>query len=120
MSSISYPVCRGTPMLSPLLTWQHSHNWHVVPSEAGVGKQLHSTLGKTCSFEIDMTEGSEDQYLCGHNIDGRIVFPGTGYLMLAWEALAQHLGKQIHEIPVSFMNVGFHRATVLTKSGIIG
>ena len=35
-------------------------------------------------FDIDIGTDSPDSYLEGHCIDGRVLFPATGYLVLAW------------------------------------
>lgn len=29
MPTVVFPVSRGTPMISPLVRWQHSDDWHV-------------------------------------------------------------------------------------------
>lgn len=44
------------------------------------------------------------------------MFPATGYLFLAWEALALLKGPFFFDLPVQFEDVKFHRATSLVKN----
>ena len=55
----------------------------------------------------------------GHMIDGRVLYPATGYLVLAWRALAKLEGQVFDQMPVCFENVHIHRATILPKTGKI-
>merc|ERR1719445_384802 len=54
---------------------------------------LFSSIGKyyTAGGNLNslglLAPDSEDHYLVGHKIDGRVLFPATGYLVLAWKAL---------------------------------
>ena len=50
-------------------------------------------------------------------IDGRVLYPATGYLVLAWRALAKLEGQVFDQMPVCFENVHIHRATILPKTG---
>jgi fatty acid synthase len=50
-------------------------------------------------------------------LDGRVLFPATRYLQLAWRALAKISGQMYEQMPVAFENVHIHRATILPKSG---
>ncbi|ESO84944.1 hypothetical protein LOTGIDRAFT_235996 [Lottia gigantea] len=114
---VQYPVSRGTPLISPLIKWDHSQSWNVPKSDeflsGGDGK--HSDV----SYEIDMSQESADNYLLGHAIDGRVLYPATGYLYLAWKTLAKLNGKFFEQMPVKFENVNIHRATILPKTGTV-
>ena len=68
-------------------------------------------------YEVDISPDSEDRYLIGHKIDGRVLFPATGYLVLAWRSLAKMKGRNYKEMPVEFKNVHIHRATILPNEG---
>nr|CAD7589406.1 unnamed protein product [Timema genevievae] len=181
---VNYPVARGTPMIAPLIEWDHSTEWSVAtfadinPSQARftekeekIKKEArqdvlrqpplprnchpakktntltrrlpvtnnpslppHITLttrvpdemttcygsqrSGECIVEVDLGK-EEDQYLTGHNIDGRVLFPATGYLTLVWKTLAKLKGKSHEELPVVLENVQFHRATIMPKEGTI-
>lgn len=66
-----------------------------------------------CAFEIDATlQDMEVQYLSGHVIDGRVLFPATGYLVLAWKVLAKMMGKKFDEMDVGFDDVQIHGAKI--------
>lgn len=57
-----FPVSCGTPMISPLVKWEHSENWHLT----NFGTQTssgHRTLKVSLSYK-------EFEYFSGHNIDG--------------------------------------------------
>lgn len=65
-------------------------------------------------YVVDVLNVAEDSYLTGHQIDGRILYPTTGYLYLVWKSLAKLNGYQtVEQMPISFENVEIHRATIL-------
>ncbi|CAH1399526.1 unnamed protein product [Nezara viridula] len=109
---IAYPVGRGTPMISPMLKWDHSIEWQV-PLFA---KQT-SKSGE-CVIEIDINK-ENDSFIVGHTIDGRVLFPATGYLTLIWKTFAKVQGTQMEETPIILENVQFHRATIMPKEGSV-
>ncbi|GAB0087166.1 Fatty acid synthase [Sergentomyia squamirostris] len=106
---ISYPVTRGTPMLNSKIRWNHSERWTVV-NFGNAKKSGHSVFKYNLANE-------EDAFLTGHNIDGRILFPATGYLFLAWREYAKSHGNQYDRVAVVFENVVFHRAVILPANG---
>ncbi|CAI6345632.1 unnamed protein product [Macrosiphum euphorbiae] len=108
--AVSYPVARGTPMIQSLVEWDHSTKWTVaefLQKEAGSGE---------CVIKVDLST-EEDQFLSGHAIDGRVLFPATGYLTLVWKTFARLQDKNIEEFPVVIENVQFLRATIMPKDG---
>lgn len=42
----------------------------LIPQESGTGESV-----------IEIKMGDEDAYIAGHTIDGRVLFPATGYLV---------------------------------------
>ncbi|KAK3090166.1 hypothetical protein FSP39_009679 [Pinctada imbricata] len=114
--AVKYPVPRGTPMISPFIQslWDHSTSWDV-PSYQDFATD--SGTKSTSVFEIDMSHESENRYLIGHCIDGRVLFPATGYLELAWKSLASHTGKFAEDMCVQFEDVDIHKATILPENG---
>lgn len=110
---VSYPVPRETPSISSLVKWDHSKDWTVprYPYFFNVQKANQS-------FSIDIME-SRHQYLTGHCIDGRVLFPATGYLWMVWERTAVLSGYSgFSDVGVEFRDVKLHRATMLSKSGL--
>jgi len=109
---VNFPVGRGTPMISPLVKWDHSDKWHV-PSFKN-----HNQSGQSGKYVIEIDLSKEtDAYLMGHQINGRILFPGTGYLVLIWKTLAKIHNVNFEELPVIFENVRFERATIMPNKG---
>ncbi|XP_050089071.1 fatty acid synthase [Anopheles aquasalis] len=108
---ITYPVGRGTPMLNSLVKWDHSDKWFL--ARIGVENKSGETI-------IDVNLGKdEDAYLAGHTIDGRVLFPATGYLTLAWRTFAKMRGADLEKTPVVIENAVFHRATILPRDGSV-
>ncbi|EEC04297.1 fatty acid synthase, putative [Ixodes scapularis] len=111
---VPWPVPRGTPNVAHLVSWDHAQPpWSVVTykdfisAEASMSDEV---------VELDLEAGENDGYLAGHKIDGRVLFPATGYMVLAWKFLAKRSGKPYTEVPVVFENVTLHRATILPKT----
>lgn len=114
---VKYPVPVGTPLISPLVEWDHSQNWDVPKVE-----DFPSSSGGSSSatvYNIDIGPESADHYLIGHCIDGRVLYPATGYLVIAWRTLARNLGVVMETTPVTFEDVTIHRATILPKKGSV-
>ncbi|XP_060836830.1 fatty acid synthase-like isoform X2 [Rhopalosiphum padi] len=109
---VEYPVVRGTPMISPMLKWDHTNDY-VVPNF--IEKKSGS---EDDQVEIDINS-QQDKYLIGHTIDGRILYPAAGYLTLVWKAFAKQQGKWFEDVPVVFQNIKFLRPTVLNTEGSI-
>nr|XP_050846949.1 fatty acid synthase-like isoform X1 [Vespula vulgaris] len=110
---VEYPVCRGTPMISPLIRWEHSNSWFTVN---------YNNREKLVSREriITVTYTTEEfQYIKGHVVDGRNLFPGAGYLFLVWETLGTMIEKNHTEISIVMENIKFNRATAIPKKGTV-
>ncbi|RXM33832.1 Fatty acid synthase [Acipenser ruthenus] len=114
---VEYPAPIGTPLISPHIVWDHSQTWDVPSIEhfpAGSGGSSSATV-----YNIDMNPESPDSYMIGHCIDGRVLYPATGYLVLAWRTLMRTLGAVMEQTPVMFEDVTIHRATILPKTGSV-
>lgn len=108
---ISYPVGRGTPMLNSKIEWDHSQRF-MVPYFGS-----DATSGDTV-VDFNLTK-EEDMYLSGHTIDGRVLFPATGYITLAWKQFAKTRGTTYDKLPVVMEDVVLHRATILPADGTV-
>ncbi|KAF2885746.1 hypothetical protein ILUMI_20427, partial [Ignelater luminosus] len=70
---VSFPVGRGTPMINSLIEWDHSTDWAVANFFRSFSRSGENIVS------IDLSK-KDDQYLSGHRIQGRILFPVAGYL----------------------------------------
>ncbi|XP_043860025.1 LOW QUALITY PROTEIN: fatty acid synthase [Dromiciops gliroides] len=114
---VEYPAPVGTPLISPHIKWDHSQNWDVPSTSdfpSGSGGSSSSTV-----YNIDAGTESPDHYLVDHCIDGRVIFPATGYLCLVWKTLARSLDMSMEQMPVVFEDVTLHQATILPKTGTV-
>lgn len=69
-------------------------------------------------IDVNLTK-EDDAYLAGHTIDGRVLFPATGYMTLAWRQFAKMKNSSMEKTPVVLEDVVFHRATILPKDGSV-
>ncbi|KAL6094787.1 fasn [Pungitius sinensis] len=114
---VKYPVPVGTPLISPLVQWDHAQTWDVPKAEDFACGSAGSNSATV--YNIDINPESPDYYLIGHCIDGRVLYPATGYLVLAWRTLVRSLGVVMDRTPIAFEDVTIHRATILPKSGSV-
>ncbi|XP_075724817.1 fatty acid synthase-like isoform X2 [Rhipicephalus microplus] len=112
---VLWPVPRGTPNIAHLVSWDHTQSWTV----AGWKDFPSAAMALEEIVEVDLEANSGDQYLSGHRPDGRVLYPGTGYLVLAWRSLARRCEKPLNQVPVIFEDVTLCRATILPKSGSV-
>lgn len=90
-------------MICDLIEWDHSQSFHVPKWKPSTGSFIYS-------FQVD----SNDSYLLDHFINGRSLFPATGYVYLAWKALAKKLQKNSDDLNVTVESLKIHRPTILT------
>ncbi|XP_063979711.1 fatty acid synthase [Diachasmimorpha longicaudata] len=109
---VSYPVGRGTPMMNSLVGWDHSTTWDVANFSSKSGGSGEAIV------EIDLSQ-EEHAFYAGHTINGRVLFPATGYLFLVWKTYAKIHGLDFQQTPIIFENVQFHRATIMPKDGTV-
>ncbi|OXU23005.1 hypothetical protein TSAR_015483 [Trichomalopsis sarcophagae] len=110
---VAFPVSRTTPMISPLVKWEHSDDWYVTSYRM----QEKITSGERV---VEVTLADEDfEFVAGHVIDGRNLFPATGYLALIWETIGMMRGELYTEVSVIFEDVKFLRATTVPKEGTV-
>uniref|UniRef100_T1JE63 Fatty acid synthase n=1 Tax=Strigamia maritima TaxID=126957 RepID=T1JE63_STRMM len=109
---LNFPVCYGTPTISPLVGWDHTDDWTLAPLDHFLGvKRVEGS-----SFTVDVSSHeSDDYYLVGHIVDGKIVYPAAGYLIIAWKAIANAKKKLFEKMMVEFKDVLFERIVILTS-----
>lgn len=106
--AIEFPVSRGTPMISPLLKWNHSENYFVPLFDTYNSYERRNVV-------INMSD-KIFEFVQGHIIDGKTLFPGTGWLYLTWETFGMMHGIHHTKLKVVFDDVKFLRATSLVAN----
>ena len=72
---VTYPVSRSTPMIAPVIRWNHNDTWYVT------SYQFQKKIGSgERTISVSLLE-DESEFISGHVIDGRNLFPATGYLV---------------------------------------
>lgn len=61
--SVEYPVSRNTPMIAPLIRYDHGQNWSV----PNLSTSKNSSFERTVTIDISQ---EQYQYLSGHIVDG--------------------------------------------------
>ena len=120
-----YPIPVKTKFLSPLIKWDHGHSWNV-PRYTDFTSQAQSSesLGDLSNFSYVIDLEGDNTYLDGHQIDGRVLYPATGYLYLVWQSMAKMIqirrqgmvDEKMLSLPgIEFENVEIHKATILKQ-----
>jgi fatty acid synthase len=110
----SYPIPRGTPMISPIMKWDHSQDWYVITMKdmqmsGGGNKASSNTVVVDC-----LAKDSEDKFMLDHIIDGRILYPFAGHVVLAWKTLCKLRGLDFQTTPVVIEDMNVYRATLIS------
>ncbi|GBM54838.1 Fatty acid synthase [Araneus ventricosus] len=99
---VKFPVPRGTPMISDLIRWNHSESYFV---------PKYSSKSRVFSLEFHFF--SNDSYILDHKIDRKVLFPATGFIYLAWEALASKKEKQFEQVPIVIERFKVHKPVIM-------
>ena len=59
----------------------------------------------------------EDAYIADHCINGRVLYPAAGYLVMVWQALAKSLGQDFTQLPVTIKDFKIHNASIVPDNG---
>ena len=110
-TEVVWPVARNTQSISSLIRWQHSDSYLVKKYP----DYYFNYTAADMNVRIDMARNFKS-YLPDHCIDGSILFPASGYLMLTWRQLAASRGKIWNQIPIVFEEVQFRRAVFLSET----
>ncbi|XP_011503082.1 PREDICTED: fatty acid synthase-like [Ceratosolen solmsi marchali] len=108
---VEFPVSRATPMISPLIKWEHSDNWFVTSYES-----QRKAASSQRIVKVSLSD-SEFEHMAGHIIDKKNLFPATGYVQLVWETFTMMHDEQPEA--VVFEDVRFLRATNIPQGGFI-
>ncbi len=63
-------------MISPLIKWNHTQNWYVGNYDEFMGAERGQRK------VIFTPDDKEDEFLKGHAVNGKIVYPAAGYLVI--------------------------------------
>ena len=107
---VEYPVSRGTPSIGSLIKWNHSQSCSVKTFPDHHFRSTSSDMNVTINIKL-----SDQIFYSGHCMEGNILFPATGYLMLAWRIYAASLAKTWNDVPVVWEQVQFKRAVYLSE-----
>uniref|UniRef100_A0A915IQV0 Malonyl-CoA:ACP transacylase (MAT) domain-containing protein n=1 Tax=Romanomermis culicivorax TaxID=13658 RepID=A0A915IQV0_ROMCU len=114
LGPVSFPVPVGTPMVSPAMVWDHSQSWPVMSAGDAM---ITGGQGSKCQYTIDpFPPESKDAYILDHVIDGRVLFPFTGYLELVWKTICRMRNLDYQKTPVLFENVSVYRPTLMSRA----
>ncbi|XP_040165773.1 fatty acid synthase-like [Anopheles arabiensis] len=108
---VTFPVSLETPMIGPLIRWNHSVDWHVANFQT---KKMVDQGSNKHSVTL-----AEQEYIAGHCIDGRVLIPATEYLYLVWDSFTSKTGTIPNEVAVQFTEVEFLRATTIAPGQVI-
>ncbi|CAG2102302.1 unnamed protein product [Medioppia subpectinata] len=111
---VTFPVERGTQSLSSLIKWDHSDDYLVPLYPDYFNPRTGDEINISIDFKLE-----ENQFYFGHVIDGRVLFPATGYLYIVWQELAKQSSIPVTELPVIFANVHFLRATIIKENTVL-
>lgn len=111
-----FPARRQTPSISSLFKWNHKQSHFVPRYPAHFGKSSAKS-----EMPVDLVQ-DRDKYLSGHCVEGRVLYPATGYLFLVWRIFSfskrEIFDACFHDVekelmPVEFHDVRLHRAIIL-------
>jgi fatty acid synthase len=99
--SVPLPVPVTTPMIAPMWRWDHSQDWPVIDGRL-MANGCGGAVAVSASYTIDpFSADSKETFLLDHCIDGRVLYPFTGHMVLAWKTLCKLRGVDFQKTPVS-------------------
>ncbi|XP_038216620.1 fatty acid synthase-like [Zerene cesonia] len=96
---VEFPVSTGTPMLGHLIEWEHSEKWSVPVYVTALKK-----TAAACNFALSVHD-DEHNYLRGHVVKGKNVYPYSAALMAVWDTFAMSLNNKRKCVSVQFKDV---------------
>ncbi|KAJ4428213.1 hypothetical protein ANN_24228 [Periplaneta americana] len=110
---VQFPVSNNTPSLTPLVSWDHSTDWHVMNEVT----QFDAITG-----EADITVSlshTDDQMYAGHVVQERMLYPTFGYLKIVWEAIATLRSSKCADLPVVFEDIRILQPLEIPERGAV-
>ncbi|CAG4933491.1 unnamed protein product [Colias eurytheme] len=96
---VEFPVSTGTPMLGHLIEWEHSEKWAVPVYISALKK-----TAAACNFTLSLHD-DEHNFLRGHVVKGKNVYPYSAALMAVWDTFAMSLNYKRKGVSVQFKDV---------------
>ncbi|KAL2734260.1 fatty acid synthase-like [Vespula squamosa] len=97
---IPYPVSKGTPLISPLIRWEHSNDWYV-----SLYEEWSTSSSAQKMFELNL-KSDEYKYLEDFRIGNDVIIPLTVYLHFVQD-IQLSLGKESDHFFI-FENIVIH------------
>ncbi|KAG4065875.1 hypothetical protein HA402_012553 [Bradysia odoriphaga] len=109
--AVTFPVSQGTPMISPLIKWNHERDWPTMENKSeGMVHHIQNTI------YVRSSEG-KFKFIDGHRIDGRCILPVAFILNFVKDAAigagAKAFGLNAPIESLLFENVKFLSTTEL-------
>lgn len=108
---VEWPVSRNTQSISSLMEWDHKDSYFVKKFPDYHFRSTASDMNDAIYLSRALKS-----FFPEHIIDGNVIYPATGYLMLAWRRMAATYGRIWNQIPVIFEDVQFRRAIFLSET----
>ncbi|KAJ8963394.1 hypothetical protein NQ318_018872, partial [Aromia moschata] len=107
---VEYPLGPETPMISPLVKWNHVAKWPIPKYDP------LSFFGRR--VEINLSS-RENRFLVGHVINGTNLLPTSIYVILVWQAFANMHGFDFERMPVIIEKFKVMKNVIVFKSNSI-
>lgn len=105
---VEFPVSRGTPMISPIVKWNHEDD-HFVP--------YFNTFSQYSSRNLVINLSDKNfEFMKGHVIGDRVLFPAAGWIFYVWQTFAMMLGEVMEKLKVVIDNIEFLKAIALVEN----
>ncbi|KAG5678935.1 hypothetical protein PVAND_008554 [Polypedilum vanderplanki] len=95
--AIKFPVSRGTSMISPLIKWNHEHNYFVPMFDHDFEFSRFSKI-----FNFNSPEYS---YVYDHVIDGKAIIPAMFWIHSIWKYFAAFCERKWYETKITLTKV---------------
>lgn len=106
--SINFPVSRGTPMISPVIKWNHEID-HFVP--------LHDTYNTFERSNLFLNINDKNfEFMQGNVVNGQYQFAESSFLVLVWETYSKMIDCFFEKNRVVFEDVHFTRSFPMQKN----